>query len=50
MIDRDLLDAALDATANGIMIADVDGVIQWVNPAFTEMSGYPLEELAARVS
>ncbi|PWH14779.1 MAG: hypothetical protein DDG60_07295, partial [Anaerolineae bacterium] len=31
---------ALDAAANAIMISDKDGIIQWVNPAFTEMTGY----------
>jgi PAS domain S-box-containing protein len=31
---------ALEAAANAIMITDSDGVIQWVNPAFTAMTGY----------
>ncbi len=36
--------AALDAAANAIVISDVDGVIQWVNPAFTAMTGYSSHE------
>lgn len=36
--------SALEATANAIMIADRKGYIQWVNPAFTRMTGYSLEE------
>lgn len=36
--------AALDAAANAIMISDKNGIIQWVNPAFTEMTGYSSHE------
>src|ERR1044071_4087007 len=36
--------AALTAAANGILITDQRGRIEWVNPAFTEMSGYSAEE------
>lgn len=36
--------AALDAAANAIVISDADGIIQWVNPAFTAMTGYSAEE------
>ncbi|MEI6776020.1 MAG: HD domain-containing phosphohydrolase [Chloroflexales bacterium] len=32
--------SALEATANAIVISDVDGVIEWVNPAFTALTGY----------
>lgn len=39
-----LLIAALNAAANGIVITDVDGIIKWVNPAFTKLTGYELEE------
>jgi diguanylate cyclase (GGDEF)-like protein/PAS domain S-box-containing protein len=39
---------AMEAAANGIMITDHDGVIEWANPAFTAMTGYPLEELVGR--
>ena len=36
-----LLTAAIQASANGIVITDRTGLIQWVNPAFTAMTGYP---------
>jgi diguanylate cyclase (GGDEF)-like protein/PAS domain S-box-containing protein len=36
---------ALDATANGIVIADVNGNIVWANPAVTQLTGYSLVEL-----
>jgi len=37
--------AALGAAANAIAITDAEGVIRWVNPAFTVMTGYGLEEV-----
>ena len=39
-----LLTKAMEATANAIVITDVKGTILWVNPAFTRMTGYTLEE------
>ncbi len=36
--------AALNAAANGILIADSDGKIVWVNPAFTALTGYSAAE------
>ena len=36
---------ALDETANGIVITDASGSIQWVNAAVTRMTGYAAEEL-----
>ncbi len=35
---------ALQAAANAIVITDRDGAIQWVNPAFTALTGYTAEE------
>ncbi|MGA2285553.1 MAG: PAS domain S-box protein, partial [Dehalococcoidia bacterium] len=35
---------ALQAAANGIVITDPDGNIQWVNGAFTRLTGYSGEE------
>ncbi len=43
-----LQSAALDATANAIVITDADGRIEWANPAFTALSGYPLAEAMGR--
>ena len=36
--------AALQAAANGIVITDPQGIIQWVNPAFTRLTGYEAQE------
>ena len=36
--------AALESTANGIVITDCKGRILWVNPAFTRLTGYAAEE------
>ncbi len=36
--------AALDAAANGIIITDTKGTIQWINPAFTRLTGYSSDE------
>ncbi len=36
--------AALASVANAVMITTADGVIVWVNQAFTEMSGYAPDE------
>ncbi len=38
------LEAAVEAAANGIVITDADGRIQWVNAAFSQMTGYSREE------
>jgi PAS domain S-box-containing protein len=36
--------AALHAAADAIVITDRAGVIEWVNPAFTQLTGYTAEE------
>jgi len=36
------------ATPDGIVMSGPDGLVQWVNTAFTEMCGYSLEELRGR--
>lgn len=36
---------ALKAAANAILITDVNGIINWVNPAFTTYTGYTAEEI-----
>jgi PAS domain S-box-containing protein len=35
---------ALEAAANGILIFDKHGIIEWVNPAFTVMTGFSLSD------
>lgn len=41
---NNLLVAALEAAANGIMITDKAATITWVNSAFTRLTGYSAEE------
>lgn len=45
-----LQSAALNAAANSIIITDREGNIEWVNPAFVEMTGYSLEEAMGRTT
>lgn len=39
-----LLAVALEATSYAVVITDADGGILWVNPAFSELTGYSREE------
>ncbi len=39
-----LTNAAMQSAANGIVITDRDGRILWINPAFTQMTGYTSAE------
>ena len=39
-----LRSAALEAAANAILITDTAGAIEWVNPAFSSVSGYSFDE------
>ena len=43
-----LQSAALNAAANSIVITDRDGMIKWVNPAFTQLTGYTMEEVTGK--
>ena len=43
-----ILSKAVDSAANGIAITDREGSITWVNPAFTNLTGYTLEEVLGR--
>lgn len=40
--------AALNAAANAIVITNLDGIIEWANPAFTSLTGYSLKEAAGK--
>lgn len=40
--------SALAAAANGIVITDPTGVILWVNPAFTRLTGYSTQEAVGK--
>jgi PAS domain S-box-containing protein len=44
-IDHASLVAALEQAADGIVITDIEGKIQFVNPAFTVMTGYSSQEV-----
>ncbi|SPE51229.1 putative Multi-sensor hybrid histidine kinase [Verrucomicrobia bacterium] len=43
-----LVSTALEAAANAIAITDREGVVIWTNPAFSQLTGYSLEELRGR--
>jgi len=43
-VGREGLVAAIEQAADGVVITDTDGKILYVNPAFTVMTGYSLEE------
>ncbi len=43
-----LLASAVESAASGIVITDRAGVIQWLNPAFTGVTGYAAHELIGR--
>ncbi len=40
-----LQSSALNAAANAIVITNINGVIEWVNPAFSTLTGYRLDEV-----
>ncbi len=44
----EMLDAALNATANAIVITDTNAVIEWANPAFTRLTGWSASEAIGR--
>lgn len=39
-----LLSAAMEAAANSVVITNFSGSIEWVNPAFSRLTGYSFEE------
>lgn len=43
-----LQSAALESTANAIVIADRAGNVTWVNPAFTRLTGYSAQEIVGQ--
>ncbi|MBK9517555.1 MAG: PAS domain S-box protein [Anaeromyxobacter sp.] len=40
--------AALEAAGEAVVLARVDGVIEWVNPAFTALTGYRADQAVGR--
>jgi PAS domain S-box-containing protein len=41
---HNLQTAALNAAANAIIITDIEGTIEWINPAFSTLTGYTASE------
>jgi diguanylate cyclase (GGDEF)-like protein/PAS domain S-box-containing protein len=39
------LSGAMEQCANSVIITDAQGIIEYVNPCFTDISGYPSEEV-----
>ncbi len=46
--EMEKLALVVERTANGVMITDKNGCVEWVNQGFTKISGYSLKELAGR--
>ncbi len=47
-IERANLAAAVEQAADGIVVTGMNGAIQYVNPSFTAMTGYSLEEAVGK--
>jgi two-component system sensor histidine kinase/response regulator len=47
-MDSILLRAALQGAADGIVITDREGTIQWINTEFSRMTGYSREDVVGR--
>ncbi len=48
VVERATLAAAVEQAADSIVVTDIGGTIQYVNPAFTAMTGYTAEESVGR--
>lgn len=46
--DRARLASAIEQAAEAVMITDAEGAIQYVNPAFSVITGYPYDEAIGR--
>jgi two-component system, cell cycle sensor histidine kinase and response regulator CckA len=47
-IDHSPLFIAFEDSASGIVITDSAGAIQWVNPAFSQLTGYSRTEVVGK--
>ncbi|MGE3106444.1 MAG: PAS domain S-box protein, partial [Lysobacterales bacterium] len=43
-----LLNAAIEAASDGVLITDAEGQIVWLNPGYTRITGYGLAELIGK--
>lgn len=43
-----VFEAAVEAASNALIITDHSGVISWINPAFTRLTGYSADEAVGR--
>lgn len=41
----EIKNVAIEYAANGFLITDIDGTIEYINPAFTEITGYTKEDV-----
>lgn len=48
--ERNLLSAAIEQAAEGILITNANGIIQYSNPAYEKITGYNLDELKGRLA
>lgn len=46
--DRERWLTAIEQAVDGIMITDAHGIIEYINPSFEKISGYPVRELKGR--
>jgi len=46
--DNKLLAFALNSAANGIVITDIEGNIEWINTAFSKLTGYSWQEVLGK--
>ncbi len=45
---RDALQVAAKYASDGILIQDLEGHVEWMNPAYTKITGYHLDELQGK--
>lgn len=43
-LDQHVLSTALEVAPNAVIVTDSSGIIQWTNPAFTQLTGYASSE------
>lgn len=47
---RRILSSAVEQSHNGVIIADCNGLIEYVNPRYTKITGYSSEEAVGRIA